>query len=106
MKVLMRNELSEALMKLPIDRIKSFISAIDRIKDLNKTEIIALDKTTKLFREGSVDFYAYEISYPYYVLFAFKPKKTMVLLDVMEIVDDDSINFLAFSNAIDAKEHA
>lgn len=106
MKVLMTKELTEALEKLPIERIKSFISAIDRIKDLNKTEMLALDKTVKLSREGSIDFYAYEISDPYYVLFAFKPKKTMILLDVMEIVDGNSLKFLAFSKKLDSKEHA
>ena len=106
MKVLMTKELSEALEKLPVDRIKSFIHAIDRIKDLNKTEILALDKTVKLSKEGSIDFYAYEISDPYYVLFAFKPKKTMILLDVMEIVNGDTLKFLALSKKLNAKEHA
>lgn len=97
MKIYLTNELSDALLKLPKEQIKKFIDAVDRIKDLNKTEILNLDKTVELFKEKGVSFYAYNLYGNTYVVFAFRPKKIMLLLDVMEMKDED-LNFMVFSD--------
>lgn len=94
MKVLMTHRLYEAIEKLPVDKIKLFVNAIDKIEDLNKTEILKLDKIVKLSKEGEKELYAYEMGEPYYALFMFRPKKTMIILDIMKMVDRDSIEFL------------
>lgn len=101
MKVIMTNDLSEALLKLPVEKIKSFINAIDGIKDLNKSEILALDKTIKLAEKNNTELYAYEISDPFYVLFAFLPKQTIILIDIMELIDGKDLKFLVFSEKLD-----
>ena len=74
------------------------------IRDLNKTEIRALDKTIKLSREGNIDFYAFEIGENHYILFSFLPKKRMLLMDVMELIDGDNLKFLVYSKHIPSQE--
>ena len=102
MKIYLTNELSEALLKLPREEIDRFIDSVDRIKDLNKTEILNLDKTVELFKENGVSFYAYNLFESTYVLFSFKPKKTMVLLDVIEL-DNDELTFMVYTELSTSK---
>lgn len=99
----MIKKLYDAVEKLPSDKIKRIIRATDEIKGLSKTQILALNKTVKLSKDGSFDMYAYEISYPIYALFTFKSKRELILLDIMEITDDNTLKFLAFAEKFTTK---
>lgn len=105
MKIKLTKDLSDALLKQPNEIVKKFIEAIDRIKDLNKTEILALDKTVVLTRVDNVDVYAYNLGGSMYVLFAFLPQKTMLLLDVIELVDGKELKFLALKKPSSDDQH-
>lgn len=100
MKVVLTKDLSDALLKRPKDEVRGFIDKVDRIKDSNKTEIISLDSVVKLTNVDNRDVYAYNIDMSAYILFVFMPKKTMLLLDVIELTDDNKIKSLAYSQHI------
>ncbi len=94
MKILMTKDLADTLLMQPENNLKIFISAINRIKDLNKTQLLALESIVPLSRKNNIDYYAYEISNAIYVLFTFRPKKTMILVDIMRLTDDGKLEFL------------
>lgn len=48
-------------------------------------------------KEGEKELYAYEMEELYYALFMFGQKKTMIILDIMRMVDRNSIEFLVSS---------
>ena len=86
MKILITNDLSNAMEKQPKDVLNGFIESIDKLQDLVKPQILLLETVVDLSSpDDETKLYAYNISGNSYAVFAFTPKNEMLLLDYVQV---------------------
>lgn len=86
MKILITNDLSNAMEKQPKDVLNGFIESIDKLQDLVKPQILLLETVVDLSSpDDETKLYAYNISGKSYAVFAFTPKNEMLLLDYVQV---------------------
>lgn len=98
MQIYISKAFSSALSGRSENEIKLFKEKIDILKSKNKTDIIALNDVVELTNEKNFVLYAYNLQASVYVLFAFKEKNKLILLDEIELISKDKIKSLVYSN--------
>lgn len=104
MKILITDELSDALLKKPKEYLDFFIKRIDNVRDLNKTEFLSLESVIKLQNLDNIEMYAYCLEESSYVVFASMPPKKILLVDIVNVVDKNTLLSLVFNKNISGGE--
>lgn len=104
MKILLTDELSDALLEKPKEYVNFFIKRIDQVKDLNKTEFLSLESVVKLPKLDNYEMYAYPLEESSYILFASIPPKKLLLVDIVNVVNKETLQSLVFNKNIIGKD--
>ena len=104
MKIFITDELSDVLLKQSKEYVDFFISRIDKVKDLNKTEFLSLEGVVELQKVDNVEMYAYPLEESSYVVFASMPPKKVLLVDIVNMVDKNTLRSLVFDKNISEEE--
>ena len=100
MQIYISKAFSAALSNRTEEDMKIFNNRVNILKGMNKTEIIEFNDVIELDKAKNIILYAYNIQDSIYVLFAFKDKNMLVLLDEIELIGKDSIKSLTYPNEI------
>ncbi len=86
MKILLTNDLGDAMMKQPKEELISFVKSIDKIQELAKPQILLLPTVVDLTSpDDKMKLYAYNISGRNYAVFTFTPNNEMLLVDYIRL---------------------
>lgn len=88
MEVLFGNRITEYINKLPPEEQTSILSVIKPLKAKTKSEIKQLKETSVLSEEEEPVIYGYYMGDSKYALFGFRDKKTLVIVDIVKLVDN------------------
>lgn len=97
MQIFISKSLYEVLENIDVEELKNFNNKTKELKELNKTQIISLERTITLPKKD-MELYLYNIQANKYILFTFKDKNSMLIFDEIEIVDKDDIKSLVYFN--------
>ena len=87
MKIFLTNGFSEKMGEQPKDELLQFIEYVDKLTQLNKKQILALDSVFLLSSpEDKEKVYAYSIPNDFFVVFSFTSKNQLLLLDRVQYV--------------------
>ena len=100
MRVFISKAFSNAIVKLPKGDMKIFNEKIDLLKNMSQKDIIESKDIFKLIDEKDLVVYAYNLQKSTYLLFTFKEKSKMVLVDKIELIGDDELKSLVYSDVI------
>lgn len=101
MKILITDELSDALLKMSKEYLDFFIARIDNIRDLNKTEFLNLESVIELQRVDNIEMYAYCLEESSYVIFASMPQKKILLVDIVNVIDKNTLRSVVFNKNVE-----
>ena len=86
MKILLTNDFGDAMIKREKEEVSHFIASIDKLSDMTKTQILALDTVIDLsVADEKTKLYAHNISGKNYVIFSFTKKNEMLLVDYVQL---------------------
>lgn len=86
MKILLTNDLGDAMLKREEEVVSNFISSIDKLCNMTKKQILSLDTVIDLsIANEKTKLYAYHISGKNYVIFSFTKKNEMLLIDYVKL---------------------
>ena len=91
---------SNAIVNLPEGDLKIFNEKIDLLKNMSQKDIIESKDIFKLIDEKDLVVYAYNLQESTYLLFTFKEKSKIVLVDKIELIGDDELKSLVYSDVI------
>ena len=104
MKIFITDELSDVLLKQSKEYVDFFISRIDKVKDLSKTEFLSLEGVVELQKVDNVEMYAYPLEESSYVVFASMPPKKVLLVDIVNMMDKNTLRSLVFDKNISEED--
>lgn len=87
MEVLFGNKITDYINKLPQEEQTGILSVIKPLKAKTKSEIEQLKETSVLSEEEEPVIYGYYMGDSKYALFGFRDKKTLVIVDIVRLVD-------------------
>lgn len=86
MKILLTNDFSDVMMKQEKAVFTNFLASIEKIRDLTKTQLLALVTVVDLSSpKDKTKLYAYNIEEKNYIVFSFSSKNEMILLDYVKL---------------------
>ena len=80
----------------PEEEKRRFIENINPLKKMSKTDIINSDCIVQLPNTNQIILYAYNTQGSMYLVFTFKDKNTLVLLDEIELINNREIRSLVY----------
>lgn len=99
-RVFISKAFSNAIVNLPEKDLKILNEKIDLLKNMSRNDILESEDIFKLIDKKDLVVYAYNLQGPAYVLFTFKEKSKIVLVDKIELIGDDELVSLVYSDAI------
>lgn len=100
MQIFMSKAFASAISNKSKEEVGFFNEEVNVLKEMNKTDIINLDKVIELTNSKNMVIYAYNIRESIYVLFAFKSKNEMVIFDEFELLDGNKLKSLVYPDLI------
>ena len=97
MRVFISQAFATAISNRSAEEMQIFNEKIDVLKNMSYQEIIESDEIMELVDEKKIVIYAYNTQESVYVLFTFKEKSKIVLLDEIEFIGDE-IKSLAYTD--------
>ena len=103
MKILLTNDFSDAMLNQEKSIISTFLGSLKKIRDLTKTEILALDTVVDLSSlKDKTKLFAYNVEEQTYVVFSFTKKNEMILIDYVKL-HNGSVISLTYPDISEAK---
>jgi mRNA-degrading endonuclease RelE of RelBE toxin-antitoxin system len=99
-RVFISKAFSTAILNLPRKEKEIFNEKVDILKNMTQKDITESDAVIKLIDKKDLVVYAYNIQASVYVLFTFKEKNKIILLDEIELINDNEIKSLVYSDVI------
>ena len=97
MNILLTNDFSKALLKQEKELVDMLLTSVKKLRDLSKTEIIALDAVIKIpLPKNSTQLFAYKIAENRYAIFSFIKRNELLLVDYATL-RDDGVDSLVYS---------
>lgn len=96
MKVLLSNKLSIALINSGKEVSSQFIRDVEELEKMSREEILDSNSVMLLESRDGIDLYVFYAGDSRYYLFAFKNKRTIVVMDAMEL-KDKKLKSIAYS---------
>ena len=104
MKILLTNDFSDTMMGQERVVVTTFLAAIEKIRDLTKTQILALDTVVDLSSsKDKTKLFAYNVEDKTYVVFSFTNKNEMVLVDYVRLHNGNVIS-LTYPDALTTED--
>ena len=104
MKILLTNDFSDTMMGQERVVVTTFLAAIEKIRDLTKTQILALDTVVDLSSpKDKAKLFAYNVEDKTYVVFSFTNKNEMVLVDYVRLHNGNVIS-LTYPDALTTED--
>ena len=104
MKILLTNDFSDTIMGQERVVVTTFLAAIEKIRDLTKTQILALDTVVDLSSpKDKTKLFAYNVEDKTYVVFSFTNKNEMVLVDYVRLHNGNVIS-LTYPDALTTED--
>ena len=104
MKILLTNDFSDTMMGQERVVVTTFLAAIEKIRDLTKTQILALDTVVDLSSpKDKTKLFAYNVEDKTYVVFSFTNKNEMVLVDYVTLHNGNVIS-LTYPDALTTED--
>lgn len=100
MKIFMSKAFASAISERSKEEVESFNEEISELKEMNKTDIVNLDKVVELTDSKNMLIFAYNTRESVYVVFAFKSKNEMVILDEVELIDGNKLKSLVYPDLL------
>ena len=104
MQIFVSKDFSSKLVKRTEEEIKFFNEKINVLKSMSKTEIVNREDIVVLTSNKNIIVYAYNIQPSVYVLFAFKEKNEIVLLDELKMISKNEIESLVYGELSNKEE--
>ena len=98
MQIFISKDFSSKLIERTEKEMKVFNEKINELKSMNKTTILNRDDVVVLTSNENITVYAYNIQSSVYVLFAFKEKNEIVLLDELKFISKNKIESLVYGD--------
>ena len=96
MQIFVSKTFSSKLMERTEEQLKMLNDRINELKSMNKTDIINREDVAELTRNKGVTVYAYHMQDSTFVLFAFKEKNEIVLLDEFKLIGKNEVESLIY----------
>ena len=104
MKILLTNDFSDTIMGQERVVVTTLLAAIEKIRDLTKTQILALDTVVDLSSpKDKTKLFAYNVEDKTYVVFSFTNKNEMVLVDSVRLHNGNVIS-LTYPDALTTED--
>ena len=100
MQIYISKSYSSVLSTRSKDELELLKKIVSDLKDKNKTAIIEMDNVIVLSKDKDIILYALNMQDNKYIVFSFKEKNTMVLLDEIALISNDEIQSLVYPNEI------
>jgi len=106
MNAFVRKDLISALDTLPDEEKSIFMTKVKELRKTVKNDIADSKEVVILEKNSEFPLYAYHIEKSFYILFTFKDKQSILILDRIELLGNNELESLVYSNdnADDSKE--
>lgn len=89
MRVYISKSFASALEKEMKEKFDSINTAINILKDMSQSDIVASKDIIELTNTKDMVLYAYNIQASKYIVFTFEDENRLVLLDEIELIEDE-----------------
>lgn len=92
MNILFTDKVSGYINEIPQEEGLNILGKLIELKDDTKTEILERNETIQLSEGESTPIYAYYLDNHEYVIFGFKDRKNMLVLDIIKLIDNKIVS--------------